>query len=316
MIRLAQEIIDGKRLTAQDDLSFFETADVNELAEGADKIRQALCGNQMDLCTIINGRAGRCSEDCKFCAQSAHNSTGCQVRDIISKEDVLKDCKARQAEGVHAYSIVTAGRTAEGKDLDKLIDIYKTLRKNCSMRLCASHGLLTAEAFKRLKEAGVEYYHSNIETSERYFPKVCTTHTFQDKITEIRLAQQAGLEVCCGGIIGMGESFGDRLDMALTVANLNIKSIPINALIPVKGTPFGDLKPLTEDEIIRTIAMFRYINPSAYIRMAAGRKYFADGGRRIFKAGANATITGNMLTTVGNSTEQDIKMMKELNFQV
>jgi len=159
-------------------------------------------------------------------------------------------------------------------------------------------------------------YHSNIETSKRYFPKICTTHTWEDKLEEIRLAKEAGLTVCSGGIIGMGETFADRVDMALSLAKLEITSIPINALMPVAGTPLEDLPHLTEDEILRTIAMFRYINPTAYIRMAAGRGYFPDGGKKIFQSGANATITGDMLTTVGNNTAQDKEMLTSMGFEI
>ena len=314
--QLAKDIIAGRRLTRDDDLSFFETADLEQLAAGANAIREALCSNHVDLCTIINGRGGRCSENCKFCAQSAHNHTGCEEHGMLEPEVVLEDCRKREAAGVHAYSIVTAGRTVEGKELDTLVHTYELLHKECHVRLCASHGLISEEAFTRLKAAGVTMYHANIETSKRNFPNICTTHTYEDKIREIKLAKAAGMTVCSGGIIGMGEDWQDRLDMAVSLAELEIESIPINALIPVKGTPLGDVEPLTEDEIIRTVAMFRFINPNAYIRMAAGRNYFSDGGRRLFLSGVNATITGDMLTTVGNNTEQDKAMLKDMGFDL
>ena len=314
--QLAQEIINGKRLGRTDDLSFFETADLEELAEGANAIRAALCDNHVDLCTIINGRAGRCPENCKFCAQSSFHHTECETYSMLNTETILEDCKAREAAGVHAYSIVTAGRTVEGAELDQLIQTYETLYKNCNLRLCASHGLLSADAFHRLKAAGVSMYHENIETSRRNFPNVCTTHTYEDKVREIKMAQEAGLSVCSGGIIGMGETFEDRIDMAVSLAELQVRSIPLNALIPVPGTPFADLEPLTEDDIIRAAAMFRYLNPTAYIRMAAGRNYFQDGGRRLFRSGVNATITGDMLTTVGNNTKQDIEMLTDMGFDL
>lgn len=314
---LAREIIKGRRLTGEDDLSVFEHADLEELAAGADEIRRALCGDHVDLCTIINGRSGRCSEDCKFCAQSSHNHTGCGQYGMLGTEEILADCQERAAEGVHAYSIVTAGRTVVGRDLDHLTGVYRELHRQFpGMRLCASHGMLTVEAFSQLKEAGVTMAHCNLETSRRNFPNICTTHTYEDKLREIRAAQEAGLTVCSGGIIGMGETWQDRVDMALELSGLGITSIPINALIPVKGTPFGELPRLTEDEIIRTVAMFRYLNPTAYIRMAAGRCYFKDGGRRLFTSGVNATITGNMLTTVGNNTEQDVAMLREMGLDV
>lgn len=315
---LAREIIDGRRLNRNDDLSFFITAPLDELAEGADMIRDALCHNHVDLCTIINGRAGRCSENCKFCAQSSFHHTNCETYPMLDAETVIKDFEEKKADGVHAYSIVTAGRTVEDKELDQLVDIYARLHERCGsgLRLCASHGLLTKEAFDRLVEAGVTMYHENIETSKRNFPNICTTHTYEDKIKEIKMAKEAGLTVCSGGIIGMGETWEDRIDMAVSLAELDIESIPINALIPVAGTAFGDLAPLSEDDIIRTVALFRYINPTSHIRMAAGRNYFKDGGRRLFKSGVNATITGNMLTTVGNNTEQDKAMLTDMGLDI
>ncbi len=315
MKELAQEIIKGKRLTREDDLSFFEYANLEDLVDGADEIRKALCKNRVDLCSIINGRSGSCSEDCKFCTQSSFNRTGCEEYDLVEEEEILADCREKESAGVHKYSIVTAGRRVEGKDLDRIIHIYRRLHKECSIKLCASLGLLEPEAFPRLREVGVEMYHENIETSERYFPHICTTHTYSDKISGIKSARAAGLSICSGGIIGMGETWKDRIDMALSLSELEIESIPINALIPIKGTPFENLTPLTEHDIIRTAAMFRYLNPQAYIRMGAGRKYFKDGGKRLFRSGVNATITGNMLTTVGNSIEQDITMLREMGFE-
>ena len=185
LTELTKEIINGRRLTRDDDLSFFETADLTELAAGANEIRQALCGNSVDLCTIIYGRAGKCSEYCKFCAQSSFHHTSCETYCMLDTDVVLADCRAREAAGVHAYSIVTAGRTVEGEDLEKLIHTYEELRKNSKLRLCASHGLLAPEAFFRLRNAGVTMYQANIKTSRRNFPNICTTHTYDDKIREI-----------------------------------------------------------------------------------------------------------------------------------
>ncbi|MCI9446091.1 MAG: biotin synthase BioB [Lachnospiraceae bacterium] len=316
MKKLAKEITRGRRLTRTDDLSIFETADLPELAEGADLIRSSLCHNRVHLCTIINGRSGKCGEDCKFCAQSSSSQTGCETYDMLDEETILRDCKEKEAAGVHSYSIVTAGRSVAGKDLDKLVKIFARLHKECEIHLCSSNGLLSFDAFCRLKDAGVETYHENIETSRRNFPNICSTHTYEDKIEKIRLAKKAGLNVCSGGIIGMGETWEDRIDMALSLSELEIFSIPLNALRPIPGTPLGNLPPLTEDEIVRTVAMFRYINPTAYIRIAAGRAYFEDGGRRLFTSGANATITGNMLTTTGNNIREDMQMFRELGFDI
>jgi biotin synthase len=316
MINLAREIISGRRLKRGEDLNFLLTANLSELLEGANMIREALCGNKVDLCTIINGRSGRCSEDCKFCAQSAHHVTEVEEYDFLDSEIILADCQKNVANGVHRYSIVTAGRALKGKSLAKAIETYKKLRAQCDIDLCASHGFLNEEELIALKEAGVSRYHENIETSERNFPNICTTHTYEDKIREIKLAQKVGLKVCSGGIIGMGETWEDRLDMAISLAELEIDSIPINILNPIKGTLYENMEALSEEDILRTVAIFRYINPTAFIRMAAGRNFFKDGGAKLFQSGANATITGNMLTTVGNNTEQDKAMLTSLGFDI
>ena len=316
MEKLAEEIISGRRLTRTDDLEFLLTINSKELFYGANKIREELCGQKVDLCTIINGRSGRCSENCKFCAQSAHHNTKIKEYPFLDPDIILEDCKKNVANGVHRYSIVTAGRSLTVVDFDKAIEAYKKMDEECEINLCASHGFLTEEEFIRLKEAGVTMYHENIETSKRNFHNICTTHSYEDKIKEIKLAQKVGLNVCSGGIIGMGETWEDRIDMAISLSELGVLSIPINVLMPIEGTPFGNLERISDDDILRTIAIFRYLNPTAYIRMAAGRNYFADGGRKIFQSGANATITGDMLTTVGNNTEQDRIMLTNLGFDI
>lgn len=316
MLQLAQRIMNGYRLNRKEDLSFLVTTDLKELCEGADQLRKYFHGNQVDLCAIINGRSGKCSEDCKFCAQSGHHNTGIAEYDFLDSSVILEDCKKHEAEGVHRYSIVTAGRTLEGRDFDKALTAYHAMKAECCIQLCASHGLLSEEAYIALKEAGVARYHENIETSKRNFPNICTTHTYEDKIRCIRFAKKAGLEVCSGGIIGMGENWEDRLDMALSLSELEVDSIPINALMPIQGTPLESCTMVTEEELLRTIAIFRYINPAADIRLAAGRAIMTNSGEKAFHAGANATITGNMLTTSGNNIEQDIHMLKALGFDL
>lgn len=317
MMTLADEIIRGRRLTKDDDLSILLEADLEELCEGANKIREALCGDRVDLCSIINGRSGRCSENCKFCAQSAHHHTSCEEYGFLAQEAFMEGCGHAAEQGLDRYSIVTAGRTMAGEDLEKAIAAYRAMHEAYpDMILCASHGLMKGEDLKRLRDAGVTMYHTNVETSERYFPEICSTHTYADKRREIRLAQEAGLEVCSGGILGMGETWQDRLDMAALLAEMDISSIPLNFLIPIPGTPLEKTEKLTQDEIVRIVAVFRYLNPTAYIRIAAGRNYFPDGGAVLFRSGANATLTGDMLTTVGNSTAEDRTMLENLGFRL
>ena len=217
--------------------------------------------------------------------------------------------------GVNRFSIVTSGRALSGADFDKAVEVYKVLRENLKIDLCASHGILNAEQFKKLRATGVTSYHHNIETSRRFFPQICTSHTYDDRINTIKIAQAAGFNVCSGGIIGMGENWQDRIDIAFELFNLKIKSIPINALMAVKGTPLENRPPLAAEEILRTVAIFRFINPAANIRLAAGRKLLKDFGASAFLHGASASITGNMLTTSGTTIKSDIELLKKLGLE-
>lgn len=309
VLNLAQEIIDGRRITREDDLSFFLNCDLKELCEGADRIRAYFIGDKVDLCSIINGRSGRCPEDCKYCAQSAHHHTDCEIYDFLPEETILEACKMNESEGVDRFSIVTSGRALTGEEFDKAIHAYETMHRECKIDLCASMGFLNEEQLHRLHEAGVTSYHHNIETSRRNFPNICTTHTYDQKIETLKKVKAEGMCACSGGIIGMGETWEDRLDMAVSLAELGIDSIPLNALMPIKGTPLENLPQLTEDEILRTIAFFRYINPEANIRLAAGRALLTNDGEIAFQSGASATITGNMLTTVACATIRSDKQM-------
>ena len=308
---LAKEIIDGRRITREDDLSFFLDCNLKELCEGADRIREYFIGDKVDLCSIINGRSGKCPEDCKYCAQSAHNHTDCEVYDFLPEETIVEACKMNEREGVDRFSIVTAGRALTGEEFEKAIHAYETMHRECKIDLCASMGFLDEEQLHRLHEAGVTSYHHNIETSRRNFPNICTTHTYDQKIETLKKVKAEGMCACSGGIIGMGETWEDRLDMAISLAELGIDSIPLNALMPIKGTPLQDLPRLTEDEILRTIAFFRYINPEANIRLAAGRALLTNDGEIAFQSGASATITGNMLTTVACATIRSDRQMLE-----
>ena len=312
---LTDKIInEGYRITRENlDKELLLRANLEEMLDCAGRLQKRFCGNLVDFCSIINGRSGRCSENCKYCAQAACNHTGIEEYGFLSKEEIFAVAKANAEAGVNRFSIVTAGRALKGKEFDLAVEAYKEMHEKLDIDLCASMGFIDAEQFHRLKEAGVTSYHHNIETSRRNFPNICTTHTFEDKIRTIKIAQKEGLCVCSGGIIGMGEDWDDRFDMALTLAELGIESIPINALMPIKGTPLQDMPQISAEEVARTIAIFRFINPKANIRLAAGRAILPGSGSTVMGRGASATITGNMLTTSGATTiASDMKMLKEL----
>ena len=312
VMSIAEEIIKGRRLNRDEDLGWLLEAELSELQAGAFLLQKHFRGNHIDLCTIVNGRSGRCSENCKYCAQSAYHHTGVEEYPLMRKEELFRHAKANQEGGANRFSIVTSGRALSGKEFETVLEAYKEMNDTLSIHLCASHGILTEEQLQKLYEAGVRQYHHNIETSKRYFPEICTSHTYDDRIKTIKLAQKAGLNVCSGGIIGMGETWADRIDMALSLSELNIKSIPINSLMAIPGTKLEGMPPLSGDDILRTIALFRFINPEADIRMAAGRKLMPENGATAFKAGASASITGNMLTTSGTTMKDDLEILKKL----
>lgn len=314
---LAQEIINGRRITREDDLNFFLDCELKELCEGADRIRAHFVGDKVDLCSIINGRSGRCPEDCKYCAQSVHNHTNCEVYEFLPEEKILEMCRLNESEGVDRFSIVTSGRALSGEEFEKAVHAYESMHRECRIELCASMGFLNEEQLHRLHEAGVTSYHHNIETSRRNFPNICTTHTYDQKIETLKKVKAEGMCACSGGIIGMGETWDDRLDMAVSLAELGIDSIPLNVLMPIKGTPLENVPRLKEAEILRTIAFFRYINPEANIRQAAGRALLTNDGETAFRSGASATITGNMLTTAACATiRSDREILKGMNRDV
>lgn len=302
MLKLAEKIINGYRITRKDNLNIFADCALEELCEGADRIRKKYIGDRVDLCSIINGRSGKCPEDCKYCAQSSHNHTNCEVYDFLPEEEILKACELNEREGVDRFSIVTSGRSLSGEEFEKALRVFSEMHHRYKINLCASMGFVTKDQLIKLKEAGVTGYHHNIETSRRFFPQICTTHTYDMKINTLKLVKEVGLKVCSGGIIGMGETVEDRLDMAISLSEAGADSIPINALMPIQGTPLEGLERITGKDILRTVAFFRYINPTADIRLAAGRALLTGDGVRAFKSGASATITGNMLTTAACAT--------------
>ncbi len=312
--KIVNDIINGYKITKSIVMSTLYDLDTETLCDGANTLREHFCDNKASLCSIISGKTGHCSEDCKFCAQSANNSSCIEKTDFVPLKKILEDAKYHFERGVHRYSIVTVGKALSDDDFEKAIKAYDAIKKYCNINLCASHGLLDYDHFMRLKEAGVTRYHCNLETSERYFKDICSTHTYEDKINTIKSAKKAGLEICSGGIIGMGETMEDRIDMAFTLSNLEVNSIPINVLIPIKGTKMENQTSLSHEEILRTIALFRYINPSAEIRLAAGRISMNDFGKSAFLSGANATITGDMLTTNGTNIEYDKRLLQNIGY--
>ncbi len=311
---LQNKIYEGYEITKEDAMALI-SADLEELATAANEIREHFCGNTFDICTIINGKSGKCSENCKFCAQSAFYSTDVETYPLLACKPIIDEAKYNADRGVLRYSIVTSGKRISDDEVDAMCETIKELNQKVDIKVCVSFGLLGYEQFAKLKAAGATRVHNNLETSARNFPNVCTTHTYQEKMDAIAAAKAAGLSVCSGGLFGMGETMEDRIDMAIAVRSQGVNSIPVNMLSPIPGTPFEHLPKLTSDDMRRICAIFRFIAPTAAIRLAGGRGALADKGRSCFLSGANAAISGDMLTTSGYTIESDMAMIAEMGYK-
>lgn len=311
---LTEKVLRGAYVTKEEAL-FLYGSPLEELCAGADSIRRHFCGNAFDLCTIVNGKSGRCSENCKFCAQSAHNHTGAAEYPLLDSDAIVAQAKAARDAGALRFSVVTSGKRLSDEEADAMCETARRIRAEVGISVCVSFGLLSEAQFRKLKEAGVSRVHNNLETSRRFFPEVCTTHSYEDKIHAIRAAQAAGLSVCSGGIMGLGETAEDRVDMAFALRELGISSVPLNMLNPIPGTPFENNRKLTEEDMRRVAAVYRYVLPRASVRLAGGRGLLADKGKSCFASGANAAITGDMLTTAGITIQTDLELLRGLGYK-
>lgn len=284
-----------------------------ELIALADKARRESQGLKIELCSIMNVKSGLCAEDCRFCAQSGRYRTGIPVYPLKTKEEIVEQARRAKEIGAERFDIVTSGDKLSKEELRRACEAIEEVTDKIGIRMCASLGKLDTEAFCLLKKAGLSRYHHNIETSPGYFNKIVTTHTFQERINTIKAAKSAGLEVCSGGIIGLGETPEDRIEMALCLKELNVDSVPINVLVPIKGTPFGDRETLSCEEAIRTIAIFRIILKDKIIKVAAGREsILKDFQGMAFMAGANGMLIGGYLTIKGREVSEDWELVREV----
>lgn len=310
---IMKKVIAGNDVEFQEALLLYKQP-LEELCNAANKVRIHFCGNIFDLCTIISAKSGSCSEDCKYCAQSVHYETDCPVFPLISKEKIIDNAIYNSKKGINRYSIVTSGKCVSDEEIENICNAVKEIKKISNIKICASLGLLNKSQYEKIYNAGITRVHNNLETSRDTFKNMCTTHTFDDKVQAITNAKAAKMSICSGGILGIGESIEDRIKLAFSLKYLDIKSIPLNLLNPIAGTPFQDNPPLDEIDYLRSISIFRFINPDSFIRLAGGRGLLSDKGRKCFMSGANATISGDMLTTAGISIDSDIKMLTELGF--
>lgn len=284
-----------------------------DLIRKADKIRDKFLPGKLELCSIINAKSGLCGEDCKFCAQSRRHKAKALVYSLKSVEEIVKQAKKAKEIGAEKFGIVTSGNRLTSRELEKITRAIKEIRDKIGLKVCASLGALRIEELKKLKSAGLSRYHHNIETSPRFYSKIVTTHSFKERIDTIKQAKRAGLEVCSGGIIGMGETLQDRIDMACILKKLNVDSVPINFLVPMKGTPLESLKPISCKDAIRTLAIFRIILKDKVIKIAAGRETILKDFQGLgFTSGANGMLIGGYLTIKGRELALDQKLVKEI----
>jgi len=286
---------------------------LSELLSLANKTRKEHFGSKLQLCSIINAKSGYCSQDCKFCAQSTHHSADIDTYPLKRKQEILKAAKRAKDIGAEKFGIVTSGNCLGLKELEEISLAISQIRKEVDIVVCASLGALGEGELTRLKEAGLTRYHHNIETSERFYKQIVSTHDFRERVNTIRGAKAVGLEVCSGGIIGMGETWQDRIDMALLLEELDVDSVPINILVPIKGTSLENLKPIPRDDVIRTLCIFRVILKNKLIKIAAGREISLGDSQSLgFMAGANGMLIGGYLTIKGRELEADYKLIEEV----
>lgn len=313
--QIAESIIHGRRLTPKEALSLV-AVNLEELLKAADAVRQHFHGNRVHLCSIINAKSGNCAEDCKFCAQSAHHSSEVKAYPLVDKDTILEGYAQAKSNGAHGYSIVTSGNQLSTDEVATLCDTISGLPSDNSVYICGSLGRLTTDDIARLKSAGLGKAHHNLETSRRFFAKICTTHSYDERIETIRNLKKAGLRVCSGGIFGLGEDWTDRIDLAFTLKELDVESIPLNFLIPIEGTGMTQAHLISPDDALRIIALYRLILPDKDIRVCAGReKVLSDMQDRIFYAGATGMMIGGYLTQPGREVAEDLKMLDSLEME-
>lgn len=292
-------------------------ANLGFIFAGAQQLRERSFGNKVQSCAIINAKSGRCAENCAFCAQSSHHQTEALIYPLKSAGEIVAEARKAAAFGAHCFGIVTSGsRVTPGREFDELLAAIREIRATTGIHPSASLGILDEETARALFAAGCVTYHHNLETARSFFPRICTTHDYEEDIATVRVAKAAGLRVCCGGILGLGESPEQRLELALTLRELEVDSVPLNFLTPIAGTPLAGSAQLTPLDCLRAIALFRYLLPKTSIRVCGGREHnLRDLQSWIFIAGADGVMIGNYLTTSGRKRDDDLRMFRDLEME-
>lgn len=315
---LKNKVLSGENISDAEAYQLFDMLpDAREQIRTASaEITATLCSRDFDSCSIVNARSGLCSENCKWCAQSKHHTTNCDTYDLIDRDECLEAARDNHRKGVRRFSLVASGRAVKGKALSSMCSLLREAKEETGIFTCASLGLLDKADLQQLWDSGVRRYHCNLETAPSHFSNLCTTHTIEDKIRTIRAAQEIGFEICSGGIIGMGENARQRVEFALKLREINPDSIPLNILAPIPGTPLQDQQPISEDEILDTIALFRFINPRTQLRFAGGRNRLSrEVQLKALEIGINGGVVGDLLTTLGSTIAEDKTLVDEAGYK-
>jgi len=317
---VADRVLDGGFITADEALEILKVPDCDtfDLLSHANRLRRHYFGNSVHLCSIINAKSGLCGEDCAFCAQSVHHRTDTPVYQLVDTEEIVNAARNAEKEGSGCFGIVTSGASLEeGPELERICSAITRIANGTNIRPACSLGIIGRKTAEALKKYGMRKYHHNLETARSFFPNVCTTHDYEDDVNTVKAVKKAGLEVCCGGIFGLGESAGQRVEFALTLRELDVDSVPINFLNPLPGTRLAGADFLMPMDCLRIIAMFRFVLPDKQISVCGGReKNLRDLQSLMFFAGASGTMIGNYLTTTGRAPEHDRQMLEDLGLSV
>lgn len=301
-----QYILEGGKITEEQALSLVNHPDKEALYEAAHQITRHFMGNKFDTCSIINAKSGNCSEDCKWCAQSGHYKTLVNLYPLLPAKECVYHAVYNRKQGIRRFALVTSGKRVSDQEMEQITDTIRQIKRQSDIKCCASMGLLTRSQLQSLYDSGVENYHCNIETAPSYFRQLCSTHTIEQKMETIHTAREIGFRICCGGIIGMGETMEERIEMACFLQKEGVLSIPLNLLQPIPGTPMENTHILEEEEWLTTIALFRLINPNAFLRFSGGRAQLSEATQqKSLYIGINSAIIGDLLTTIGSKVEED-----------
>jgi biotin synthase len=316
--KMKEKVLDGEYISFEEAHTLLSTTDILTLAKCANTITRKFNGDIVDIESLVNAKSGSCPEDCSFCAQSGFYNTGIAKYSLLPIEKLVEQARNAKEGGSTSFCLVCAYRSPPEKDFVQLCESISQIKKRVNIEVNVSLGFMTFERALKLKNIGVKRYNHNLETAKSYFSQICRTHEYEDRVNTAKIVKEVGLELCCGGIIGMGESPLQRLELAFSLSDLKPDEVPVNILIPQKGTPLilnGNF--LTNDDIVKTIAVWRFIMPKTILKIAGGREvHLGDNGKYILQAGANGIISGGYLTTGGNMHNKDIEMIKEIGLKI